>query len=112
MLTMRKACVAAAAAQGGGEAVFSSCEIDRLRSMVFALTGCNADIRVDVEEGEGLSVLGDARQVRIVAESKPALARGFFGWRRSWQAGRRCCPSASGSGLTPAAASWTFRATP
>ena len=78
MLTMRKACVAAAAAQGGGEAVFSSCEIDRLRSMVFALTGCNADIRVDVEEGEGLSVLGDARQVRIVAESKPALARGFF----------------------------------
>ena len=58
--------------------MFTCEEISFLKQMVFDLTGCTYEGEIAVCEGTGLTLSGDLQKVTVTAESKPALARGFF----------------------------------
>ncbi len=58
--------------------MFSQQEIGFVRAQVEDLLGKKLTGDIRVEEGEGLTVTGDARSAVIAAESLSALARGFF----------------------------------
>lgn len=62
--------------------------IDRIRGMVFQLVSCPWKGDIAVSEGPGLTVTVKENQAALVAESRPALARGFFRMAQELAAGR------------------------
>ncbi len=67
--------------------MFTSHDIDMLRERVESVTGRRYEGAVSVQEGPGLHVRGDSIRAEITAESRPALARGFFRLMQELEAG-------------------------
>ena len=62
--------------------------IAHIQSTVYGLIHFEYKGKVSVQEGRGLTVSGDAQQAVITAESKTALARGFFRLAQELSAGK------------------------
>ena len=52
--------------------------VSHIQHTIWNLIGCHYKGKITVEEGKGLTVRGNAQEAVITAESKTALARGFF----------------------------------
>ena len=68
--------------------MFATSDCSRIRKMVFDLVDFRWDGEIDVQEGEGLTVIACGSRVTVMAESKPALARAYFRFAQEKTAGK------------------------